>query len=164
MGSPSLLVWQPPPNPDQIVLPALGPEIRAPLDLLKMANEVLTHCTYCVAPTVPSVSGGAPVTLKPYWPLPSPSKLCRTGGVGGGTVAVCSTGSSCHCSRPGGRGMRRMGSTGRRVREGGGACRIISLSGGGTAWWRFCRTGVGPDWGPRGGAKNNNKTRGRRRP
>src|SRR5437879_6767536 len=102
-----------------MVLPAVGPEIRAPVLLLKIANEVLTHCTYCVAPTVPLVSGGAPVTLKPYWPLPRPSKLCSTGGVGGGTVAVCSTGSSCTCSRPEGRGMRFRGSTGRRVRDGG---------------------------------------------
>src|SRR5258708_39100988 len=159
MGSPSLLVWQPPPNPDQIVFPAVGPEIRAPLDLLKMAKEVLTHCTYCVAPTVPLVSGGAPVTLKPYWPLPSPSKLCKTGGVGGGTVAVCSTGSSCNCSRPGGRGMRRMGSTGRRVREGGGACRIISLSGGGAAGWSLRLSGGGADTANRGGWSNSQRRR-----
>src|SRR6266851_9066755 len=157
MGSPSLLVWQPPPNPDQIVFPAVGPAIRAPLDLLKIAKEVFTHCTYWVAPTVPLVSGGAPVTLKPYWPLPRPSKLCRTGGVGGGTVAVCSTGSSCNCSKPGGRGMRFRGSTGRRVRDGGGACRIISLRGRETSWWTLRLTVVGPDWANRGRANNSNR-------
>src|ERR1700704_3843710 len=157
MGSPSLLVWQPPPNPDQIVFPAVGPEIRAPLDLLKMANEVLTHCTYCVAPRVPLVSGGAPVPLKPYWPLPKPSKLCKTGGVGGAIVAVCNTGSSCNCSRPGGRGMRFMGSTGRRAKDGGGACRIISLRGRETSWWTLRLTVVGPDWAKRGRTNNSNR-------
>src|SRR6267154_160172 len=133
MGSPSLLVWQPPPNPDQSVLPAVGPAIRAPLDLLKMANEVFTHCTYCVAPTVPLVSGGAPVTLNPYWPLPNPSKLWLTGGVGSGTVAVWRTGSSWSWERPGGRGMRFRGSTSLRTRDGGGAYLIISRSGGETS-------------------------------
>src|ERR1700730_8784348 len=86
IGSPSLFVWHPPPNPDHIVFPAVGPAIKAPVDLLNTANEVFTHCTYCVAPTVPSVSGGALVTLKPYCPLPSPSKLSVVGGVGGSTV------------------------------------------------------------------------------
>src|SRR5206468_11317479 len=80
-GSPSLFAWHSPPNPDHMVLPAVGPEIRAPVLLLKIANDVFTHCTYCVAPTVPLVSGGAPVTLKPYCPLPRPSKLNVTGGV-----------------------------------------------------------------------------------
>src|SRR5713226_5405827 len=133
MGSPSLLVWQPPPNPDQIVFPAAGSEIRAPVDLLKMAKEVFTHCTYCVAPTVPLVSGGAQVTLKPYWPLPSPSKLWLTGGVGSGIVVVCRTGSSSSRVRPGGSGMRFKGSTSLRTRDGGGAYLIISRSGGETS-------------------------------
>ncbi len=95
IGSPSLLVWQPPPKPDHSVLPAVGPATSAPVDLLKIANEVFTHCTYWVAPTVPSVSGGALVTLKPYCPFSRPSKLCVTGGVGGATVPTWITGSSC---------------------------------------------------------------------
>src|ERR1700726_4613787 len=121
MGSPSLLVWQPPPNPDHSVLPAVGPEIKAPVDLLKMANDVFTHWTYCVEPTVPSVSGGAPGTLNPYWPLPKPSKLWVMGGVGSGTVEVCTTRSSWMRERPGGSGMRFRGSTSLRTRDGGGA-------------------------------------------
>src|SRR5579864_6075280 len=129
MGSPSLLVWHPPPKPDHSVFPAVGPAIKAPVDLLKTAKEVLTHCTYCVAPTVPSVSGGALVTLNPYCPFPNPSKPKVTGGVGGGTVPTWITGSCCAASSPGGRGIRLIGSTRRRASDGGGACLIISLSG-----------------------------------
>jgi hypothetical protein len=35
------------------------PETASPVVLLKMANAVFTHCTYCVAPTAPFGSGGA---------------------------------------------------------------------------------------------------------
>src|SRR5450631_305860 len=129
IGSPSLFVWQPPPNPDHNVLPAVGPAINAPVVLLKTANEVFTHCTYCVVPTVPSVSGGALVTLKPYCPLPRPSKLCVTGGVGGAMVLTCITGSSPVWASPRGRGISFMDSTGRLSSDGGGACLIISESG-----------------------------------
>src|SRR5260370_19329322 len=115
-----------------MVLPAVGPEISAPVLLLKIANEVFTHCTYCVAPTVPLVSGGAPVTLKPYWPLPSPSKLWLTGGVGSGIVVVCRTGSSSSWERPGGSGMRFRGSTSLLTRDGGGASLVISQARGGS--------------------------------
>src|SRR3954454_11348350 len=108
-GSPSLFVWQPPPKPDQSVFPAVGPEISAPLLLLNIANDVFTHCTYCVAPTVPLVSGGAPGTLYPYRPGPRPSKLWLTNGVSG-SMLVWRTGSSASCDKPGGSGMRRIGS------------------------------------------------------
>src|SRR5450631_3661992 len=128
MGSPSLLVWQPPPNPDQRVLPAVGPAIRAPVDLLKMANELLTHCTYCVAPTVPLVSGGALLTVNPYCPAPRPSKLVPTTGVNG-TMVLCRTGSSSSGVSPEGKGILRTGSASCLTREGGGACRIISVNG-----------------------------------
>src|SRR5215471_7155699 len=120
MGSPSLLVWHPPPKPDHSVFPAVGPEINAPVDLLKIANEVFTHCTYCVAPTVPSVSGGAPVTEKPYCALPRPSKLVPTMGVNG-TMVCCRMGSSSSWLSPGGSGMRRIGSASRCSGEGAGA-------------------------------------------
>src|SRR5713226_7533539 len=91
-GSPSLLVWQPPPNPDHSVLPAVGPATRAPVDLLKMANDVFTHCAYWVAPTAPLVSGGAPVMVNPYCPLPKPSKFRVGVGVIRPTLEVCRTG------------------------------------------------------------------------
>src|SRR5260370_38652445 len=129
MGSPSLLVCQPPPNPDHNVLPAVGPAIRAPVDLLKMANEVFTHCTYWVAPTAPLVSGGAPVMLNPYCPLPRPSKFKVGVGVIQPTEDICRTGSSSSGVRPGGSGMRFKGSTSRISSDGGGACLIISLRG-----------------------------------
>jgi len=50
-----------------------------------------------------------------------------------------------------------MGSTGRRVRDGGGACRIISLRGRETSWWTLRLTVVGPDWANRGRANNSNR-------
>src|SRR5215467_7428991 len=73
IGSPSLLVWQPPPKPAHSEFPAVGPATNAPVDLLKTANELLTHWTNCVAPTAPLVSGGALFTVKPRLPLPRPS-------------------------------------------------------------------------------------------
>src|SRR5574337_1464900 len=139
MGSPSLLLWQPPPKPYQRVLPAVGPEIRAPLDLLNTANEVFTHCTYWVLPTVPLVSGGAPVTLNPYCPAPRPSKLWLTIGVRG-VKANCRTGSSPSGVRPGGSGIWRTGSASCGSREAGGAYLIISRKGGETSRWTSCRT------------------------
>src|ERR1035437_1074656 len=131
--SPSLLVWHPPPNPDHNVLPAVGPAIRAPVDLLKMAKEVFTHCTYWVAPTAPFVSGGALVTLNPFCPWPRPSKLKPPVGVSG-MVVHCRTGSSCNGTKPGGGGMRRTGSASCISRDGGGAFLIRSRSGGETSW------------------------------
>ena len=71
----------------------------APVALLKTAKDVLTHCTYWVAPAAPFVSGGAPVTEKPGNPTPTPSKL-RPGVVltsgAGATVALaaCASGST----------------------------------------------------------------------
>ena len=51
----------------------------------------------------------------------------------GATALTWITGSSCGCSSPGGRGMRFNGSTALRSSDGGGACLIISLSGGDTS-------------------------------
>src|ERR1700745_74157 len=115
MGTPLLLVWQPPPNPDHSALPAVGPATSAPVVLLKIANDVFTHCTYCVGPTVPLVSGGALVTVKPYCPWPRPSKLLPTMGVKGTTVC-CRTGSSPRALKPGGSGILRTGSASCLVR------------------------------------------------
>src|SRR4051794_26155526 len=53
----------------------MGPSIRAPVVLSKMAKDSLTHWTYWVAPTTPFVSGGAESTEKLGKPLPRPSKL-----------------------------------------------------------------------------------------
>jgi hypothetical protein len=50
-----------------------------------------------------------------------------------------------------------MGSTGRRAKDGGGACRIISLRGRETSWWTLRLTVVGPDWANRGRANNSNR-------
>src|SRR5215813_3245195 len=80
MGSPSSLVWQPPPKPEKRLLMALGkPAAIAPVVLLKTPMPVLTICTYWVAPTAPLVSGGAqPQKLagspapRPRPPKPSP--------------------------------------------------------------------------------------------
>src|SRR6516225_2028030 len=75
MGSPSLLVSHPPPKPVHRVFASTGPNVIAPEVLSKTAKEVLTHWTYCLAPTAPSVSGGAPTIAKLGIPVPSPSKL-----------------------------------------------------------------------------------------
>src|SRR5579859_7258477 len=82
MGSPKFCVRQtslglPGLKLAQSVFPAAGPETRLPFVLSKMANERFTHCTYCVAPTAPSVSGGAQHTEKAAWlkPCPKPSKF-----------------------------------------------------------------------------------------
>src|ERR687884_374207 len=62
--------------------------MRAPVVLSYTANASLTHCTYCVAPIAPFVSGGAAWGVNPP-PLPSPSKLSSAEGVGVGVgVAV----------------------------------------------------------------------------
>jgi hypothetical protein len=55
------------------VLPATGPYTSAPLALSNTAKLALTHCTYCVAPTAPVVSGGAYWSRKLPRPTPMPS-------------------------------------------------------------------------------------------
>ena len=130
IGSPSLFVWQPPPKPDHSVLPAIGPETRAPVDLLNTANDEFTHCTYCVAPTAPFVSGGALLIVKPSEAFPKPSKPRFTVGasaVGAENVDDCNaaslTGPVCAPPIPGGRGIRRAGSASRFM------CAVAALPG-----------------------------------
>src|SRR5215471_3508749 len=86
IGSPSLLVSQPPPKPAHSVLPSVGPATRAPVVLSNTAKERFTHCTYWVRPTAPLVSGGAQHGENPGGvPSPMPSKLSptvRASGVG----------------------------------------------------------------------------------
>src|ERR1700682_728360 len=98
MGSPLLLLSQPPPNPCHSALPTVGPSTTAPVVLLNTANEVLTHCTYWVRPTAPFVSGGAEVTEKvplgPVKPCPRPSKLRRLVTATWGPVKTWTTGSA----------------------------------------------------------------------
>src|SRR5260370_22968852 len=51
----------------------------APVDLLNTANDRFPISTYCVAPTAPLLSDGAPGTVNvppgPLNPVPTPSKL-----------------------------------------------------------------------------------------
>src|SRR5258708_22607747 len=75
MGSPSLLVSQLPPNPAHSELPSNGPATMAPVALSNTAYSRLTHCTYCVSPTAPLVSGGEASMTNPYWLCPRPSKF-----------------------------------------------------------------------------------------
>src|SRR5882724_1857046 len=99
MGSPSLRFSQSPPKPCQRVLPANGPAIRCPSTLLSTTNDRLTHCTNCVAPTAPLVSGGTVGGIKPKTPWPSPSKF-RVGVASKFIPAKgCTTESSCGLSR-----------------------------------------------------------------
>src|SRR5512147_2130313 len=104
IGSPSLFVEQSPPNPDQIVLPAAGPYSTLPVVLSKTANDRLTHCTYCVRPASPTVSGGATLTLYGNCGLPSPtpSKPTPLVAANGATTIDWMAGSACAAC--GGRG------------------------------------------------------------
>ena len=61
-----------PPKPCHKNFPLIGPSRRLPF-LSNMANDVLTHCTNCVFPTAPLVSGGAFSIWKLGKLLPSPS-------------------------------------------------------------------------------------------
>src|SRR4051794_40640277 len=94
IGSPSLLVWQPPPKPAQSVLPVIGPASLAPVALSNTANDSFTHCTYCVAPTAPLVSGGAASGANPRSPAPTPAKLSTPVTEALAPGAVCAIGSS----------------------------------------------------------------------
>src|SRR5207249_6198166 len=78
--SPSLLVWQPPPNPDHNVLVFSGARMIDPV-LLYTAISVLAISKNWVVPAAPCVSGGAePLALMP-------SKLAMGEGIRG--CAVC---------------------------------------------------------------------------
>src|ERR1043165_6962351 len=67
-GSPSPLLSQTPPNPLHTVEIPDGPSKEPPVVLSKTWKPSLTICTYCVAPTSPSVSGGAQLHATPgYW-------------------------------------------------------------------------------------------------
>src|SRR5437763_17074808 len=111
MGSPSLLVWQPPPKPDQREWPATGPLRTLPVALSKTAKELLTHCTYWVRPTAPLVSGGALVILKPAKPEPSPSKPSPAVGArpvgANGAVCWCTASGTVEGFKPSGNGIAR---------------------------------------------------------
>src|SRR5713101_1623824 len=73
IGSPSLKFSQLPPKPVNSTLPSIGPSTILPLLLSNTARPVLTHCTYWVVPTDPTVSGGSPVIVK--LPRPIPGKV-----------------------------------------------------------------------------------------
>src|SRR5690349_16307851 len=91
IGSPLLSVSQRPPKPLHNVLPAAGPKVMAPDTLSKTANDEFTHCTYCVAPTAPLVSGGAPDGCRLGMPTPSKPRPVLTPTLG--STANCCTAS-----------------------------------------------------------------------
>src|SRR5690242_342449 len=89
-GSPWPLFSQTPPKPLQNDAVLTGPSTEAPVVLLKTCTPPLVICTYCVAPTSPSVSGGA----QPQ-PFGWPSKLrIGNGIIDTGDVRFCTTGST----------------------------------------------------------------------
>src|SRR5215475_3211518 len=96
IGSPSLLISQPPPKPAHRVLPSVGAATSAPVVLLNTAKERFTHCTYWVKPAAPLVSGCAQHGEKTRRvPCPMPSKLSpvvRASGVGASAVAAAANG------------------------------------------------------------------------
>ena len=123
IGSPSLLVWHPPPNPDHSVLIGTGPNTGVPA-LLNTAKSVFTVSTMWLGPTAALVSGGAEFTVNvpagPVKPWPMPSKFRSVAGassVGCETRApeqrIGTEASDCATMESGGpaqpRGRRRRG-------------------------------------------------------
>src|SRR5690242_6403590 len=66
-----------------------GPRRDAPLDLLKTWKPSLTIWTYWVAPTSPSVSGGAQLQATPGNGMPL--KLRMGAGMASGAMKFCTT-------------------------------------------------------------------------
>src|SRR5215472_6807761 len=96
MGSPLLFVSQGPPKPLHRVFPAVGPATRRPVVLSNTAKSEFTHCTNCVAPAAPFVSGGAQQFAKPLViPHPTPRKSRPGVVLTRGPMELCSTGSGC---------------------------------------------------------------------
>src|SRR5215831_18547620 len=96
MGSPLLLVSQGPPKPLHNVFPAVGPATRLPVALSNTAKLSFTHCTNCVAPAAPFVSGGAQQFAKPLViPQPTPRKSKPGVVPTRGPTELCRTGSGC---------------------------------------------------------------------
>src|SRR5438067_639548 len=134
MMSPLLCVSHGPPNPDQKVLPAAGPKSRWPVALSYTAYLTFTHCTYCVAPAAPLVSGGAyPLAPTPgnaeRWCFPRAGATVWSPGSGGGGAGGCS-----------GFGWRRGILPGGPVRVRPGAVGIISRRGADTSCWTSSTT------------------------
>src|SRR5258708_10748304 len=100
MGSPALFVSHPPPKPAQRAFPSVGPATSAPVTLSNTANSALTHCTYCVAPTAPLVSGGEKLRTNPYCPCPNPSTFKPRLAATGGREASCTARSGVAYSCP----------------------------------------------------------------
>src|SRR5215467_4521214 len=96
MGSPLLFVSQGPPKPLHSVFPAVGPAVRFPVALSNTAKSRFTHCTNCVDPAAPLVSGGAQQFEKvPVIPTPTPKKSKPGIALTRGPMELCSTGSGC---------------------------------------------------------------------
>src|ERR1700687_3860824 len=74
VGSPSLSIWHPPPNPLHKVLIGTGPYTSPPV-LLKTARSRFTVSTMWFGPTAALVLGGAQHTTYEPKPWPTPSKL-----------------------------------------------------------------------------------------
>src|SRR5215475_13136132 len=96
MGSPLLLVSQGPPKPLHNVFPAVGPATRLPVALSNTAKSRFTHCTNCVAPATPFVSGGAQQSAKPFViPTLAPRKIKFGFVLKRGFEEICKAGSAC---------------------------------------------------------------------
>src|SRR6478672_3703255 len=98
-ASPSLSFAHGPPRLCHSALVGTGPSTTLWLTLSNTARPVLTTCTYWVAPTAPTVSGGAYCTLKlplgPVKPTPRPGKLLPSVGAFAPVVPDCNAPSAC---------------------------------------------------------------------
>src|SRR5207248_6521557 len=91
-GSPLPLLWHTPPKPLQIEVMAAGPRSEAPVVLSNTWYPSLTIWTYWVAPTSPSVSGGAQLQLTPGNGMPSKLRI------GAGIASGESRGPNVRCT------------------------------------------------------------------
>ena len=91
---------------------SIGPSMEAPVTLLKTCMPLLTSWTYCVAPTSPSVSGGAQLQATPGKGMPAKFRI--GGGMTAGARVLCTTGSGTLLTvwrKPSGSGITCWGSS-----------------------------------------------------
>src|SRR3954470_7352562 len=143
VASPSLFVWQPPPNPLHSVFVCTGPYTTLPV-LSNTANALFTTSTIRVGPTAAFVSGGALFTVNepcgPEKPWPIPSKLFESEGAAAASTDDWTAGSAAVF--PFGVGYLCCGCS-FFVSSGGAGAGASLSSGADVSYWTACWTSPG---------------------